>query len=95
MTKIRKIVKDAFRVDELVYQFDTIDVEDGVLTSDDTMAEVNEKYSDAYIVGEAKWRLSIALDNIADGAYGEDLKAWRKDERQLKRFINKYSEAAA
>ena len=94
MTKLRPIVKDAFRVDELVYQFDTIDVEDAVLTSDDTMAEVNEKYSDDYILGEARWRLSIAMDNIADGAYGEDLKAWRKDERQLKRFINKYSKAS-
>ena len=31
MTKIRKIVKDAFKCNELVYQFTRIDVEDGLL----------------------------------------------------------------
>lgn len=87
MTKIRKIVKDAFKCNELVYQFGIIDVEDTLLV-DGTEEEVNEKYSDAYIIGEAKNRLSICDANEDDPDY-------QRDARQLRRFINKHSKAAA
>ena len=87
MTKIRKIVKDAFKCNELVYQFTRIDVEDGLLV-DGTEEEVNEKYSDAYIIGEADNRLDICNENEDDPDY-------QRDARQLERFINKYSKAAA
>jgi len=87
MTKIRKIVKDAFKCNELVYQFGIIDVEDTLLV-DGTEAEVNEKYSDAYIIGEAENRLAICNANEDDPDY-------QRDARQLERFINKYSKAAA
>ena len=85
---IRKIVKDAFKCDGLVYQFEVIDVEDGILTSDDVEAEVNEKYSDAHILNEADNRLVICNANEDDPDY-------QRDARQLERFINKYSKAAA
>lgn len=85
---IRKIVKDAFKCDGLVYQFEVIDVEDGILTSDDVEAEVNEKYSDAHILNEADNRLVICNANEDDPDY-------QRDARQLERFINKHSKAVA
>ena len=95
MTKIRKIVKDAFKCNELVYQFTRIDVEDGLLI-DGTEEEVNEKYSDAYILGEANNRLDISRENIQDGGWdGEDLKMHNREFRQLSNFINKHKKAAA
>jgi hypothetical protein len=85
---IRKIVKDAFKCDGLVYQFEVIDVEDGILTSDDVEAEVNEKYSDAHILNEADNRLVICNANEDDPDY-------QRDARQLERFIDKHSKAVA
>ena len=83
MTKIRKIVKDAFKCNELVYQFGIIDVEDTLLIYG-TEEEVNEKYSDAYILNEADNRLAICNENEDDPDY-------QRDARQLERFINKYA----
>ena len=60
--KIRPIVKAAFKVDELVHQFMCIDVDDGLLSFKNNEADVNEKYSDEYIIGEAENRLDIAMD---------------------------------
>ena len=90
MTKLRPIVKDAFKCRALEYQFEVIDVEDGILTSDDVETEVNEKFSDAYIIGEAENRLDICHsgDNMTDPDY-------RREARQLERFLNKYSRVAA
>lgn len=90
MTKLRTIVKDAFKCRALEYQFEVIDVEDGILTSDDIEAEVNEKFSDAYIIGEAENRLSICHDgdNMSDPDY-------RREARQLERFLNKHKKAVA
>lgn len=90
MTKLRPIVKDAFKCRALEYQFEVIDVEDGILTSDDVEAEVNEKYSDAYILGEADNRLDICHsgDNM-------DYEDYRLEARELERFINKYSRVMA
>ena len=90
MTKLRPIVKAAFKCDALVYQFEVIDCEDGILTSDDVEEEVNEKFSDAYIIGEAENRLDICHsgDNMTDPDY-------RREARQLERFLNKYSRVVA
>lgn len=90
MTKLRPIVKDAFKCRALEYQFGVIDVEDGILTSSDVEAEVNEKYSDAYILGEADNRLDICNDSANQEDPDYCLEA-----RQLERFINKYSRVVA
>ncbi len=90
--KLRKIVDDAFKVDELVYQFTVIDVEDGLL-EDGWAPEVNEKYTDEYIIGEAENRLDISQDQLeAIDQYGhpEDWALHTKESNQLKRFIKKY-----
>lgn len=94
MTKLRPIVKAAFKVDELVYQFCEIDVCDGYLKTGD-IEEVNAKYDDAYIIGEAYNRLDITEDNLNNGGWeGEDLKVHQRDARQLRSFIKKFEKAA-
>ena len=92
MTKIRKIVKDAFKCDQLVYQFTRIDVEDGHL-SEGTMEEVNEKFTDAYIVKEAEHHQYISQEWL-DDSEGEELKMHQREYNQLTQFINKYKGAA-
>jgi len=82
--KIRPIVKDAFKVNELVYQFCVIDLEDGYL-DEATPEEVNEKYSDEYIIKEAYHRLDIAMDPA-----NQEEEDWRRDAAQLRRFIKKW-----
>ncbi len=101
MTKIRQIVRDAFKCDELVYQFDRIDVEDGLLSADNTQADVNEKYSDEYIIGEAENRLDICDHNIRDltswdgSVYDKQgMAVWKKEAGQLRRFLKKYQRVA-
>ena len=90
MTKLRPIVKAAFKVDQLVYQFECIDVQDGLLVNGD-IAEVNAKYDDAYIIGEAENQLDIADDNLRNGGwYGEDLKVYQRDARQLRSFLKRF-----
>jgi predicted solute-binding protein len=89
---IRKIVKDAFKVDELVYQFEEIDVSDGLLECG-SPEEVNEKYSDEHIIDEAENRLDISqdqLNNIDQYLHPEDWKLHTKESNQLKKFIQKY-----
>lgn len=83
---IRPIVKAAFRVNELVYQFQEIDVPDGVLATG-SIEEVNEKFDDNHIIGEAKNRYNIAMDE-----YNQDEECWRTDATQLRRFIERWSE---
>lgn len=94
---LRPIVRDAFKCDELVYQFGTIDVEDGLLAGANLEAEVNLEYSDEYIIGEAENRLDIAYHNIRDltnwdgSTYEpEMLGIHKKEARQLERFLKKY-----
>jgi len=67
MTKIRPIVRDAFKVDELVYQFTEIDVSDKLLV-DGSLQEVsdNARYTNDCIVGEAEDRLAVVQENIDD-----------------------------
>ena len=93
--KIRPIVRAAFKVDQLVYQFTRIDVEDSLLLKGD-MEEVNAKYDDDYIVGEAENQLDIADDNLRNGGwYGEDLKVYQRDARQLRTFLKRFKKAVA
>jgi len=95
MTAIRPIVKAAFKVSELVEQFENIDVPDGYLDTG-SMAEVNEKYDDAYLVNEARHRLDLVQDQIDNEPYGEPIPSeLKRDERQLTAFIKKWSRAAA
>ena len=81
---IRPIVRAAFRVNELLYQFQDIDVPDRLLETG-SIQEVNKKYSDEYIIGEAKNRLDIAMDEL-----NQEEESWRKDAAQLRRFIKKW-----
>jgi hypothetical protein len=91
MTAIRPIVKAAFKVDELVEQFVNIDVPDKYLEHG-TPEEVSKKYDDAYLIGEAKNRLDMVLDQIrCCPDYDEDMKVYRRDERQLRNFIKRWS----
>ena len=90
--KIRPIVKAAWKVDELVYQFEEIDVPDGYLVTA-SIEEVNDKYDDSYLVGEAKNRLSLVqdqLDSISKEGWPEDWKIYNRDKRQLTSFITKW-----
>lgn len=84
MTKIRPIVKAAFKVDELVYQFTDIDVSDRLLKTGH-IEEVNEKYDDEYIIGEALNRLDIAMDEI-----NQEEDSWIRDAKQLRNFLKKW-----
>ena len=84
--KIRPIVRDAFKVDELVHQFEDIDIADGYLKTA-SIEEVNEKYDDAYLISEARHRLDIAMDPI-----NQEEADWRRDAKQLRRFIKKWGQ---
>tara|TARA_R100001132_G_C3220687_1_gene59465 strand:+ start:370 stop:636 length:267 start_codon:yes stop_codon:yes gene_type:complete len=84
---IRAIVKAAFKVDELRYQFQDIDVPDGLLKNG-SLAEVNDKYSDEYIIGEALNRLDIAMDEC-----NQEEPEWQRDARQLRQFIKRFSKS--
>jgi KaiC/GvpD/RAD55 family RecA-like ATPase len=87
---IRQIVRDAFKVDELVYQFTEIDVSDKLLVHG-SLEEVSDKFDDDYIVREAEDRLAVVQENI-DYLYDwdDDMKMYRRDQRQLTRFIKKW-----
>jgi hypothetical protein len=82
---IRPIVRAAFKVSELVYQFEEIDTADSLLETG-SPEEVSSKYDDEYIIGEAKNRLDIAMDEL-----NQKERSWRADAAQLRRFIKKWS----
>tara|TARA_R110002020_G_scaffold455074_1_gene671090 strand:+ start:275 stop:538 length:264 start_codon:yes stop_codon:yes gene_type:complete len=82
--KIRQIVKDAFKIEGFVNQFEDVDVADGYLKSG-SISEVNETYGNAYLVGEALHLYDIAMD-----FYNQDEPEWRLEANQLRRFIKKY-----
>jgi|11BtaG_2_1085332.scaffolds.fasta_scaffold25912_2 hypothetical protein len=79
MAKVKQFVREAFEVDELAYQFEVIDLEDGLLKTA-SLEEVSSKYSLSHILNEAAWRLDMAESNEHDD-----------DIRQLSNFINKWS----
>ncbi len=94
MTKVRPIVKDAFKVDELVYQFTEIDVSDKLLV-DGSLQEVsdNARYTNDCIVGEAEDRLAVVQENIDDlNDWDTDMKMYQRDKRQLTQFIKKWGD---
>lgn len=89
---MRKIVEDAFKCDELIYQFTRVDVEDGYLKTG-SMEEVNETYSDDYIIDEAQNRLDITLTNCVEKCpedMTEEERIYWKEYGQLHDFIFKY-----
>lgn len=89
---MRSIVEDAFECDELVYQFTRIDVEDGLLKTG-SREEVNETYSDDYIIAEAENRLSISSSNCVSKCPADMTEMERtywKERGQLDDFIFKY-----
>ena len=49
------------------------------------MQAANDKFDDAYIVGEARSRLDIAMD-----PYNQEEVEWQRDAKQLRRFISKW-----
>jgi len=81
---VRVIVKDAFKVNELVQQFTEIDVPDGYLDTG-SIEEVNLKYDDEAIIEAAKLKYDICSD-----PYWQDAEV-RRDAAQLRRFLNKWS----
>ena len=86
---MRKIVKDALKCEELVYQFFQIDCEDVEIDISDKV--INKFYSDTYLIKEAKHRLDIANENLDFFApEDEDYKAYAKGHKQLTRFIAKW-----
>ena len=83
--KIRPIVKAAFKVDALAHQFEDIDIADGYLNTA-SIEEVNGKYDDAHLIGEAHYLLDIAMD-----PYNQEDECWQNDAKQLRRFIKKWA----
>lgn len=82
---IRKIVKDALKIYDVHLQFTDTDVADGLLETG-SEAEVNKKYSDAYIIKEVRELLSRAEDEGWDGDADVE-----KSRQQLRRFLHKYA----
>ena len=92
MTKLRPIVKAAFKCDALVYQFTEIDVEDGLITASDydgIVAEVNDSYVDDAIIREAENRLDICND-----PYNQQDPDYIREARQLRSFLKRFKKAA-
>ena len=91
MTKLRPIVKAAFKCDALVYQFTVLDVEDGLVKAtdyDDIVAEVNEYHEDDWIIFDAQNRLDICND-----PHNQDDPDYIRDARQLRSFLNRFIKA--
>ena len=90
MKKLREIVKDAYKCEGLIYQFEEIDASDNYLgitwKSDLTIKEqVNKVYTDEGIIKEALNRYEIGLCNPNDRDY-------RKEKRQIKKCLDKYQQ---
>ena len=89
---IRPAVKAALKVNELVEQFENVDVPDGVLETG-SADEINQKFDDAYLVGEARNRLDLIndqLEAIDQDTYPADFKLYSRDKRQLVNFIKRF-----
>ena len=92
-TKLRPIVRAAFKCDALVYQFTELDVEDGRIQATDydgIVAEVNEHYVDDAIIREAENRL-----DICDDPYNQLDPDYKREARQLRAFLKRFKKAAA
>ena len=92
-TKLRPIVRAAFKCDALVYQFTELDVEDGLIQATDydgIVAEVNEHYVDDAIIREAENRL-----DVCDDPYNQLDPDNKREARQLRAFLKRFKKAAA
>ena len=92
-TKLRPIVRAAFKCDALVYQFTELDVEDGLIKAadyDGIVEEVNEHYVDDAIIREAENRL-----DICDDPYNKSDPDYIREARQLRAFLKRFNKAAA
>jgi len=88
MNSIRKIVKDAFKIDELKdYLWSRVYVEDGILVNG-TIEEINKKFNDKFIIDEVLNLLDIY--NCKDELDFEN-KTVRNDLKQIKQFLIKYN----
>ena len=88
---MKQIVKDAFKVQELMMQFKETDVADNL--HDGTIEGVSLFYSDKALIKEALHNLSIAsisIEMFKD--FPDELKQYKKDEKQLSNFIKKWRE---
>lgn len=89
-TEIRPIVQDAFECDALYYQFEAIDVADKYL-AEATEACVNETYSDAYLIKEARYLLDAAVLQ-RDEIYGaDDFDTINLEVKQLQKFLDRHA----
>ena len=78
--RLRPIVKDALKVSELDHQFVVYMVTD---------EQINDLYPDSYLVEEANYHLTVALQEY-DNYDEETQRVCRHDIRQLERFIKKW-----
>jgi len=81
---MRKIVKDCKKIEELEHQFISIDCI--------SWEDVDIQYPDNYLIKEAKHRIDICNEWIAD-LYEDDYDYpyYVKSKNQLNKFINKWS----
>jgi len=92
MTKLRPIVKAAFKCEALVYQFTEIDVQDGLIEAtnhlaiDEIISFVNEHYVDDAIIREAENRLDICND-----PYNQRDQDYIREARQLRSFLKRFA----
>jgi len=92
MTKLRPIVKAAFKCEALVYQFTEIDVQDGLIEAtnhlaiDEIISFVNEHYVDDAIIREAENRLDICND-----PYNQQDQDYIREARQLRSFLKRFA----
>ena len=86
--KLRNIVIDAYKVDELKYQFEQGDCVE--------QQEVNEFYPHRYILKEAYYRVGYVSEAMREIAhYPSDdpqLVAWKKAKKELKDFLLKWDQ---
>ena len=80
---MRPIVKSAKNVGELSNQFINVD--------QITWKQVDEFMPDAYMIKEAKYHLSVAIEWLEELETDDpDYSVWLKDSRQLARFIRNW-----
>ena len=81
---MRKIVKECEKIEELNYQFTSIDCVDWL--------EVDKYYPDKYLIDEAKYKIGICNEWLNE-LYGDEdeYSYYQKSKRQLNKFINKWS----
>ena len=101
--KVRPIIKDALKVDELLIQFEEIDVADNYQGLGDSYNNAesleqainqNPAYTDEYIIKQAEYHLDKAVNNLPEYLTGdkESDAIFRREIKQLKKFLKKYKD---